>query len=217
MQHELIVKRCKSLMEVCVPEDVSFIQGILDKSQAIVDDNNKNKKTVTDITNTERSKWMAAVNIILDHKFCKKLAFDWTDFHYSSSTYIESGDFYCKECTEKRHKHNASQVGISWMYKEYFYMRENICDDCAIKYDSLLERADMARDKVDELYEDFKESVDKTIFPEDLMINHIFTGRKYRNNSEGNRTLIKAVRDTIKTEIIKTFQEQNQEFLTKYY
>jgi len=200
-----------------VPEDVSFIQGILDKSQAIVDENNKKNKTVTDITNTERSKWIVALERILSHKFCKQLAYDWMDFEYNSIVDIERGDFYCEECTRKRAEHKAREERLSRIYRKYFYMRENICDDCSVKYNLLAERYYRAEAKVDELYEDFKKSVDKTIFPEDLMINHIFTGRKYRNNNEGNRTLIKAVRETIKTEIIKTFQEQNQEFLTKYY
>ena len=67
----------------------------------------------------------------------------------------------------------------------------------------------------EKIKEEFKKACDNTEFPEYLKLKNIFLNRKITNQYK-LKPLEIALKDTIHTEILITFQKQNKELLIKY-
>lgn len=198
MQHELIIQRCKSLIDVCMPEDISFLEAIIEKSRYHLDNYNKSKRTISDPTNTELGVWKASVKKIVLGKFYNEI------YKEKYLPMIDKNEEQISLCSRCLHIYNDENLFLDF------------CEDCSKEYDKMLDVDHKICDEMESVKSHIKDACDRTVFSENLMLDFILLGRDYNKQSTKD-ALEKSIRDAIKNEVIATFQEQNKELLTKYY
>jgi hypothetical protein len=99
--------------------------------------------------------------------------------------------------------------------EEWFYNEEKYCDSCKKEQFKIDEEIKNSYKKQNKIRDECKKACKKTVFTEDLMLKYILLIRKGRNRHY-QEPLLLAIKATIRTEILKTFQEQNQKSITKY-
>jgi hypothetical protein len=197
-QHKLIVEKGKELLKVCFKSEIDYLQNLIDDSKSKIDEHNNRELTVFDITQKEKGIWNRTVNGIIWYKYYKPIL---------NKNIIPVEDFIpCED-----HAVHYTYEGNN----ETYYDEEKYCEDCRKKCDE----EDKAWEKNQKTIERFslecKDACRKTIFSEDLMLKYILLIRKGRNRHY-QEPLLLAIKATIRTEILKTFQEQNQKSITKY-
>jgi len=210
-QHKLILEKGKELLKVAFDSDKHLISEIVNKSKNIIDNYNTEKLTVADVTKWEKGTFKGVTKTILKPYFFKDYLVRYEKKCFDAG-YIENlhnSDLICDNCKEIRvceseyGKHNISFI------KEI----EELCVNCKqkaiITYD-LYEKLNNEYDEVDRV---FKESIENTDFSIELMNKYILLNRK---KNDVNYDLEKAIRDNLRLQIIKEYQEQNQNLINKY-
>jgi hypothetical protein len=195
-KHKLIIKNSKNLISVVFDNDKSILTDIIIRSEKALEEVNNTELTIVDPTKTEIGRFSKVIKSIINTRFVKPLLRD------DSSDYLY--DFICNE-------HYIFDINS----RESFYEAESLCCSCRKKIiDSDIE--------TDRLYEEewnmkneFKKACNKLLLEKDLCLKHILLSRKFGVYPDAN-PLAKSIKDTIKNEIIKAFQEQNEELITKY-
>lgn len=202
-QHKLIVKNCKELIKVSLENDIDYLQNIINKSKNIIDNYNNENLTIVDVTKKESGLWKSTIKKVVYGKYYNPIIKN-LDNHYDRS---EDFEYACEEHKDIYNHKDGTQ--------EWFYNVDKFCPTCKKEY---LKREKETKDfykNIENIKSEFRDSCNKTIFCKDLRLKCILLNRKIPNQYKVEPLLL-AIKETIHTEILKTFQNQNQKLITKY-
>lgn len=196
-RNKLIVSRCNKLLEVCLDSEKETIETIRDNAKYKLDEYNNKKITVVNPTNREIGRWKASVRALIKNRFLKQIE--------DRKVYTkEEYDFIC----ESHRIYDESKHDV------WFYDYENACDSCRSRIDEIENSWKAHYDLVNKAKDEFYKAIDNTILEDKLMERFVLVGRKIKRSD--NNPLEKPIRESIHTQFLKEFQEQNKELITKY-
>jgi len=224
VRHKIIVEKCEELIEFVSKQDEMTVNVIMEKSKAAINKYNEEKLTICNPTKSELGKWSLAIKSIVNARLVKPLLYPDEAFAWRFD------DFFCCDCRnvkftlENYWDMPADEFGNNLLKKhyeiyedgadEYLFVLESLCHDCRAKYLDHIKYLDNCKKENEAIKNEFSKACNNTIFSEDLMLKHIYIMRNY--GCYNTDPIIVSVKETIKTKILQTFVEQNQELLTKF-
>jgi len=203
-QHKLIVQNCKELLRVSLQNDVDYLRNIIEKSTNIIDKFNNENLTIVDVSKTEIGSWTSTIKKVVYGKYYNAIINSLNKHNYDRS------DDYEYICEEHKIFYTHKDGSEGWSYDV-----DKFCITCKKEY---LKRE---RESIDyytnkkNIKTEFKNACNNTVFCKDLMLKYILLNRRIPNQYKVEPLLL-AIKDTIHTEILKTFQRQNKILITKY-
>lgn len=198
-QHKLIVEKSKELLDVCLDDDREYIKSVIEKSQQKINDFNEKNLTVVDFFKKELGSWSSTVKKIIYAKYCNPII-DSIDFKDESENY----EYMC----EKHKIYDDS-------FDDWFFDLKDLCESCKNEYYKREKNYIDFYKKKQKIFNEFKNACEKTNFSEELKAKYILLNRKVEDIYK-LKPLEKSIKEVIRIEILKTFQKQNQELITKY-
>ena len=202
-QHKLIVKNCKELLKVSLENDIDYLRNIINKSKNIIDNYNNENLTIVDVTKKEIGLWKSTIKKLVYGRYYNSIIKK-IDSHDDRS---EDFEYACEEHKDIYTYRDGAQ--------DWFFNVDKFCSTCKKEY--------LKRDNETKIYYqnelniqiEFKNACNNTIFCKDLRLRYILLNRRIPNKYKVEGLLL-SIKDTIHTEILKTFQEQNEILITKY-
>lgn len=196
-RNKLIVSRCNKLLEVCLDSEKETIETIRDNAKYKLDEYNNKKITVVNPTNKEKGRWKMSARALIKNRFLKQIE---DKMVYTKGEF----DFICE----------SHRIYDESKHDAWFYDYENTCDSCRSRIDEIKTSWKAHYDLVNKAKDEFYKAIDNTILEDKLMERFVLVGRKIKRSD--NNPLEKTIRESIHTQFLKEFQEQNKELITKY-
>lgn len=203
-QHKIIVNKCTELLKVCLKKDYDILKNILDNSKNKIDNYNNKNLTIVDVTKQEKSLWSSTIKKVVYGKYYNPIK-KYLDNNFNDRS--EDTDYICKEHKEIYTYEDGTQ--------EWFYNEKKFCNSCKKEYLKRTKETDDFYKKKDAIKTEFKTACNNTKFSNDLMLKCILLNRKIPNKYKVEGLFL-AIKETIHTEILTTFQNQNKKLITKY-
>jgi len=202
-QHKLIINNCKKLLNVSFENDIDYLTNIINKSKNIINKYNNENLTIVDVTKKESGLWNSTIKKLVYGKYynpiIKKI-----NKHYDTSQDFEYA------CEEHKGIYTYEDGTEDW-----FFNVDKFCSICKKEYLKRKNETKKHYKKIEKIKIKFKNACNNTIFCKDLRLKCILLNRRIPNHDKVEPLLL-AIKDTIRNEILKTFQEQNEILITKY-
>jgi hypothetical protein len=199
-QHRLVLERANLLIQVAFDSDKEYLKTMISNSKTIIDNFNKENLTVLDVDVVEDGKWRGAVKIMVRSEYARPIV---KEMEYKRPHYKEE-DSFCKE-----------HYQYDEIYKGFFWEEEQYCEKCKLELKRQKKESESYYSKIHKVEREFYVACDNTVFEEDLRLKYILFKRQIKNKHKLT-PLETTLNKTLRNEIIKTFQNQNKELITKY-
>tara|TARA_R110000868_G_scaffold3563_2_gene22510 strand:+ start:54 stop:665 length:612 start_codon:yes stop_codon:yes gene_type:complete len=196
-QHKLILEKGKELLKVAFDSDKDLISNIINNSKNVVDNYNTEKLTVTDVSNKENGLWKSTLKKVIYANFFKKkfiLIREKYNFEYDDE------DILCGNCL----------YSLQEIFEDVKY-----CSFCEPKIEQNKKIKEKYYNEIEILKDLYLKSIEKTNFSSDLKYKYILLTRKIGRYYQFATEIQKTIKESLRLQIIRNYQEQNQELINK--
>ena len=197
-QHKLIVERCKSLLIVSLEEDKEYLEDMINHSQMLIDEYNKENLTAIDISKRENGCFTGTVKKIIKGAYLNDI------YKQIGDPPVDNHEYIC----ESHYKYYEE-------WKEYLFVFEDFCESCVKESKKREKESKDYYEKIDKVRSEFNIAAEKTVYDKELISKYTIYRRKLIN-PYFLTPLEKVLGDTIRLEMLRVFQEQNKQLINKY-
>ena len=197
-QHKMVIQRCRELLNVAFDQDKETLKEILERSQKAIIKYNNNHLTVIVVSKTETGTWNSTIKKVITGRFVNKIL-----SQHENKIYRDDFEYICDNDKVWNEDHT------DWS------LPDDLCEDCQKECDIRKRKENESYEKCDNIASKFNKACENTIFPEDLKLKYILLCRRISHRTKLD-SLELAIKDSIHTEIIKIFQEENIKLISNY-
>lgn len=176
--------------------DKKYLENLKTEAQLCLDSFNKENLTVKNPSVLETGKYKMVLKIVINAKYLKPII----DFLKQKVNY--DYDFICNDCLF------VDKDG------EEIFDANKMCSSCKIKLKKHDKDIEQIYQKIYFINDEYKKAIEKTNFPLDLRNKWILLNRECKK--KGENILTRSIKESITTEILNIFKEQNKNLINKY-
>lgn len=189
-KHLRILKCCKEISQYVDVDNT--INDLIVEAKNVIKNYNKEKLKAIDISLIEKGKWKSTIKKTIISEYV----------HKAQNKYKYKEDILCQICTLKSNNNEILTL-------------ENCKPKCKELYYEIINYNSKITDNRQKIHSEFMNAVDNTKINDDLIQKYTLLSREIKDKNRLN-DLEKSIKESIKIEMLKTFEEQNKKLILKY-